>query len=90
MSMFKVVLSKRFCRDIQKIDQVVRDYVLSHLDRLAQGDKNLDIKKLQPKHSGYYRLRIGKYRIIFTYITDNQICILKIDNRDSVYLNLSV
>ena len=49
---------------------------------------NIDIKKLQPKHLNYYRLRAGKYRIIYFYVDSKKVVLLKIDKRDTMYFNI--
>lgn len=65
-----------------------RGYILSKIDLLQNESKNADIKKLNPKHKGYFRLRAGKYRIIFEYSDSENVLILKIDKRDSIYFNI--
>lgn len=40
---------------------------------------------MEPKNLGYYRLRIGKYRVIFEYPDQDTIRLLKIDSRDDIY-----
>ena len=45
-----------------------------------------DIKKLEPKKHNRFRLRTGKYRIIFTIDYGNQILIIeRISHRKNVY-----
>ena len=51
-------------------------------------EKNLDIKKLSPKKYNYYRLRVGKYRLIFKYTGENEIIFLKVDKRDNIYFEI--
>lgn len=47
---------------------------------------NINFKKLHGEWSGYYRIRKGDVRIIFTIINDtNKIIIFSIDFRGDVY-----
>lgn len=86
--MLKIVVSKTFEKQFSKIIKKDKEYVVSSLENLSKEDKNLDIKKIQPKHAGFYRLRVGRYRIIFEYIGEKEICLLKIDSRDTIYFSL--
>jgi mRNA interferase RelE/StbE len=44
-----------------------------------------DIRALEGALTGYYRLRVGKFRIIFAYATDGAIEALFIEERSLVY-----
>ena len=44
-----------------------------------------DICALEAKLSGYYRLRVGRHRIIFSYAADGSIEALFIEERQLVY-----
>jgi len=50
----------------------------------VEGIPSGDIKVLQG-YQGLYRLRIGKWRIVFSYPDDNTILIEKIGTRGDVY-----
>ena len=48
--------------------------------------KELDIKKLKGNWQGFYRMRIGKIRVIFTINEDkNELSIYEIDFRGDIY-----
>jgi len=48
-----------------------------------------DIKKLRGTHNPtLYRLRVGNFRVIYYYPEQDQITIVRIDNRGDVYKNL--
>jgi mRNA interferase RelE/StbE len=48
--------------------------------------KDLQVKKLEGKWKGFYRMRIGKIRIIFEIDKENwELNIFEIDNRGDVY-----
>ena len=44
-----------------------------------------DIRSLEGSLSGYYRLRIGRYRVVFAYKSDGSIAALFIEERRLVY-----
>ena len=44
-----------------------------------------DIRALEGTLSGYYRLRVGRFRIIFSYATDGAIEAVFIEERSLVY-----
>lgn len=80
----KIILSKTFLKSIKKIDTNIQDIIIEKISLLEIMQENLDIKKLNPKKIWIYRLRIGKYRVLFKYF-DKDIKLLDIDNRDSIY-----
>lgn len=67
----------------------------SYQEKIMEGIKGLtkkppegDIKNLSGRNDGSKRLRIGKYRVIFKYITDNIVevlLILDIGSRGDIY-----
>lgn len=44
-----------------------------------------DIRALEANLSGYYRLRIGRHRIIFSYAADGAIDAIFLEDRQLVY-----
>jgi mRNA interferase RelE/StbE len=44
-----------------------------------------DIRALEGNLAGYYRLRVGRHRIIFSYAADNAIEAIVIEERQLVY-----
>ncbi len=44
-----------------------------------------DIRALEANLSGYYRLRVGKYRLLFSYAADGAIEVVFIEERRLVY-----
>lgn len=87
--MLEIVASKHFQKTLLTLSNAEREMVLQRIEAFARGDENVDVKKLQPKHLGFYRIRSGKFRIVFEYRDSTSICLLKIDNRDSIYLRFS-
>ncbi len=82
--MINILYSKQAKKQIQLMNKKTAIRITAGINNLPNGD----IKPLQGKNTPpMFRLRIGKYRII--YITDNQnYKILKIDVRSDVYKDL--
>ena len=86
----KIIFTKTFKKSLLKLERDIQIRIIEKIDliNLSTNDiyeLNLDIKKMQPKVKLLYRIRVWKYRIIFTY-QNNIINLLDVDNRDSIYL----
>jgi mRNA interferase RelE/StbE len=84
---FKIELSNRSSKYLNKLDQPTRKRISNHLLILQENPRHpeLDIKKLKGSTS-LYRLRIGDYRVI--YEIEDEILIvfvIKIGSRGDVY-----
>ena len=63
----------------KKIEEKLNDYYIFW-------EKNVDIKELSPKGNNLYRLRLWKFRIIFSNINNELIIIiLRIGSRWDIY-----
>ncbi len=65
---WSVELSKRALKHLERLGQKNRDRILRNLEKLEDMDNPLlhrDVKTLIGKLRGFYRLRIGDFRIIF-------------------------
>jgi len=86
--MLKIFFKKSFQKSLLKFPLSEQKKVLKKIDALKKEQKNLDIKKLHPKEKNWYRLRVGKYRVLFKQ--DKQgIILLEIDSRDRIYFYIS-
>lgn len=81
----KIIHTKTFEKSLLKIDKELQIRIINKIEWLSGNEDNLDIKKLQPKESGIFRLRVWKYRILFNYFDKETIKLLDVDNRDSIY-----
>ena len=83
--MFTVVIEKKAKKFIDKLPQGERRRLVAAIEKLPEGD---DIKPLKG-HDGLLRLRVGKYRIIYTI--DNgklQVIVIAADSRGQIYKHL--
>lgn len=75
-----VEYSRQAVKAIQRQDKPTKHRIRAGIEGLPEGD----IKALQGA-DGHYRLRVGDWRIIFTYIDEETIYIEKIAPRGEVY-----
>jgi mRNA interferase RelE/StbE len=50
-------------RDMRRLDRSTRERIFNALDRLAAGDRSLDVRRLSGREE--HRLRVGDWRILF-------------------------
>lgn len=84
---YEVQISKEFDKFLAKHRNLVPK-ILNALEILAQNpyENTLDIKKIQTKDK-HYRLRLGKYRILYELI-ENKLLIIyayRADSRGDIY-----
>jgi len=75
-----IELSKRAVKALSEMDAQIQARITNAIRQIPNGD----IKPLKG-YKGYYRLRVGGWRIIFTYKDNGDILILKIAPRGEVY-----
>lgn len=56
-------LSRRALRDMRRLDRTTRERIFHALDRLANADGTLDVRRLTGREE--YRLRVGDWRVLF-------------------------
>ena len=75
-----IELSKQAVKTLSEIDSPTRGRIVNAIKHIPQGD----IKPLKG-YKDYYRLRVGRWRIIFGYKDDDIIFVVKIAPRGEVY-----
>ena len=79
--MRKITYLKSAYKVLTDYEKDTRIRIIEAIDKIPQGD----IKRLQgEKYPPLYRLRVGKFRIIY-HIENEEIIIAKIDTRGDVY-----
>ena len=73
-------VSKQAYKAIKAMDKHIKSRIKKGIEGIPEGD----IVPLEGTKDSY-RLRVGNYRIIFNWITDEQILISKISPRGDVY-----
>lgn len=84
--MYKVVLTQKADKELSRLSSVDIKRVIEKFPLLSSPfSSNLDVKKLTGA-SGFYRIRIGKVRIIFEILADKkEVWVRKIGYRGGVY-----
>ncbi len=84
MILRNITYLKNAFKTLTSYDVKTRTRLIKSIDAIPQGD----VKKLQgDKYPPVYRLRVGKYRIIYHIEKEEEIIIVKIDTRGDVYKN---
>lgn len=80
--MYKIIIKKPAKKFIDKLPIHEKKRLVTAIEGLPD---NGDIKRLQG-YSGYYRLRVGSYRIIFT-VDNGELIVYVVDigNRGQIY-----
>ena len=81
----QVISSKNFSKGLFKLSIPNKVLILDKITAFENGESNVDVKKLEPKNREHYRIRVGKFRILFIYLNPNTVKLTKIDSRGSVY-----
>ena len=82
--MFKVFVENKASKTLERLPKKLRDDITEKLKTLEDWfSYTLDIKKLKG-YQNHYRLRIGKFRVLF-YLEGSDIIVYKIGGRESVY-----
>jgi len=75
-----IVYYKQAVKSLERLDASTKQRIKHGIMGIPKGD----IKKLQG-HTEIYRLRVGDWRIVFSYPDDNTVLIEKISPRGEVY-----
>ena len=85
---YRVELSKRAQKDLDKFDETIVRMILKWLKKNIDNsdDPCIHGKALKGNLAGYWRYRVGSYRIICTIEDDRLIVqVITINNRRNVY-----
>lgn len=76
----KIAFSKESAKVIERMDKLNRQRLKAAIMKLPEGD----VKRLQGT-SKNYRLRVGGWRVIFSYVEADEILIDKVGPRGEIY-----
>ena len=92
MISFKIVYLKAADKFL-KMHEDVREQYEKDITRLMTNDhpENVDVKRIRGKHTVYYRIRIGSYRIVYTLAAGKIIVISTVlaGNRGDVHKKMN-
>lgn len=84
----QIKYSKSAVKAIQSMDKSAKQRIKKGIEGLTQNPPVGDIKPMQGYSDNRYRLRVGGYRIIYKYLTDNAVIVLyvmDIGSRGDIY-----
>lgn len=85
----RIEYAKPAIKYISSLDKATKQRIKESIEGLTETPPKGDIKQLQGYNIKTYRLRVGKYRIIYRYDSDKNkhkiLFISDIDSRGSVY-----
>jgi len=81
--MYRVVLTARAIRDLDRMDESARRQIGAKLREYAQ-DPISNARKLANPTIGTWRFRIGDYRVVFD-IEDDTVVVLRLGHRRDIY-----
>ena len=79
----QIEYSKKAVKYINALDKPTKQRIKIAIEGLTETPPRGDIKLLQGFSDNRKRLRVGKYRIIYNYLSENKVEILYIMNIDS-------
>ena len=91
MSKYKVFITKDVLKFLKSVDKNITERILNKIKQLENfREYHLDIVPIYGEENTY-RLRIGKYRVLF-YVNEDkkEIIVFKIDVRGRIYKNYKV
>lgn len=80
---FEVVFTNHALKDLEKLDQQVKDRIITKLKEFKE-EPLTHAKKLTNPKLGSFRFKIGDYRVIFD-LDDSVIVILRVGHRKTIY-----
>jgi mRNA interferase RelE/StbE len=83
---YKVTVDKPAERKLENLPRDLQQLIFAKFDLLEQQPRPHGCRKLTDSRPPVWRLRIGKFRVIYTINDSSQVVeVLDIENRDSAY-----
>ncbi|MBI3046138.1 MAG: type II toxin-antitoxin system RelE/ParE family toxin [Candidatus Harrisonbacteria bacterium] len=81
--MYLLHFGNSFLDSVKKLDHTIQLQVKKKLERLESG--TVKIESLREDLVGKYKVRVGKFRIIFKFLNEREILLLEVGPRDKIY-----
>ena len=84
----KIRYEKSAVKYLKSLQPSQRNLILTAVEKLTHHPAEGDIKPMSGYKDGRYRLRVGKYRIIYKYLNEYDIeilCVMDIGSRGDIY-----
>jgi len=72
----RIEYSKTAAKAIQRMDKAMRNRIREAVEGLTETPPRGDIKPMEGKPAGRYRLRVGGYRVIYRYNQEGAMVVL--------------
>jgi mRNA interferase RelE/StbE len=83
---YRVEFTSEAVDDLEKLTSTIQQRILNKIRWLSENLDDLTLQALSADLSGLFKLRVGDYRIVYSFDTDNQwITIHKVGHRRDVY-----
>ncbi|HYU17917.1 MAG TPA: type II toxin-antitoxin system RelE/ParE family toxin [Chloroflexota bacterium] len=79
---YRLVIARRFAKDLSRCDPQVQERVLQALERLEQDPYRGE--KVLARETGTWRLRVGDWRVRYDIVGD-EVHVLRVRHRREVY-----
>jgi mRNA interferase RelE/StbE len=79
--LMNITFSKQAVKTINRMDTSIKQRIKAAIERLPDGDT----KQIKNRHIVTYRLRVGDWRVLYSFENSNVILIEKIAPRGDVY-----
>jgi len=84
--MFRIEFSKQASKFLRKCEEELRIRIFKKLRMLRENSVPSDAKRLQGYDKPTFRVRVGKYRIVYRVDYNEKVILVSdIDKRDKVY-----
>ncbi len=88
MEPFKIHFKRSAQKDLKKLEKVLVQRILNNIELLSEDPTPRNSKKLKGVEN-IYRIRVGKYRIVYEINQDQKMIIIYyLRHRDDVYRNI--
>jgi len=84
----RIKYEKSAIKFLKGLQRPQRELILSAVEKLTHKPAEGDIKPMSGYKDGRYRLRVGKYRVIYKYLNEYDIeilCVMDIGSRGDIY-----
>ncbi len=84
--MYQIIILPLAVEDISRLDKAVSQRITDKLTRLSENIETIPLLPLKGHLAGFYKVRVGDWRVIFDVNHDKQIITVhKIGHRKKIY-----
>jgi mRNA interferase RelE/StbE len=82
---YSVTFEPESITDLDLITDLIRLRILNKIEWLAINFEQITPLPLTREWSGFYKLRVGDYRVIYEFDRESRIIIIRVGHRSEVY-----